>query len=238
MLIKNLVETHCHILPAIDDGARDVETSVRMIQRLQAQGAEAIILTPHYYSDSISLDDFIERRNYALRELKSALPEGSPRLIPAAEVYISKYLFSNENLERLKIGNSDYVLIEHSFNCDFGQSTYDRLFKLNYEYKIRPVLAHIERYPALIDDGDLLDEYINMGCIAQVNISSFTDAPRHIRKRLIKYLESGRIHVIGSDCHNLDSRAPKYENGVKEIIKKCGQEALDSLIRNANILAK
>lgn len=238
MLIKNLVETHCHILPAIDDGSQNVETSVKMVQKLQAQGAEAIILTPHYYSDSISLDDFISRRDSALRELKAALPTGSPKLIPAAEVYITKYLFSNEHLERLKICNSDYVLIEHPFSCSFGQDTYDRLLRLNYEFKIKPVLAHIERYPALMEDGDLLDEYIDMGCIAQVNISSFTESPRSIRKKLIKYLEAGRIHIIGSDCHNLDSRAPKYESGVKEIIKKCGQEAIDVLIRNANILVK
>lgn len=238
MLIKKLVETHCHILPGIDDGSQNIETSVRMIQKLQAQGAEAIILTPHYYSDSISLDDFLSRRDNALKELSSALPPGSPRLSPAAEVYITKYLFSNEHLERLKIGNTDYMLIEHPFSCSFGQETYDTLLRLNYEYKIKPVLAHIERYAALMEDGNLLDEYIDMGCIAQVNISSFTDSPRSIRKKLIKYLEAGRIHIIGSDCHNLDSRAPKYESGVKEIIKKCGQEAVDTLIRNANILVK
>lgn len=238
MTIANLVETHCHILPGIDDGAPDVETSVKMVRRLKEQGAKAIILTPHYYSDSISYGNFIENRNAAFEKLSAALDDDDPRLIPAAEVYITEYLFNNESLKKLCIGNSGYALIEHSFSCDFSQKTYERLLNLNYDFGIKPILAHIERYNALMNDENLLDEYINAGCLTQVNISSFSDAPRGIRKKLIKYLESGRIHFIGSDCHNLSSRAPEYENGVNVILKKCGAQALEILEQNANLLIK
>lgn len=238
MTIANLVETHCHILPGIDDGAPDVETSVKMVRRLKEQGVKAIILTPHYYSDSISYGNFIENRNAAFEKLSAALDDDDPRLIPAAEVYITEYLFNNESLKKLCIGNSGYALIEHSFSCDFSQKTYERLLNLNYDFGIKPILAHIERYNALMNDEDLLDEYINAGCLTQVNISSFSDAPRGIRKKLIKYLESGRIHFIGSDCHNLSSRAPEYENGINVILKKCGAQALEILEQNANLLIK
>lgn len=238
MTIANLVETHCHILPGIDDGAPDVETSVKMVRRLKEQGAKAIILTPHYYSDSISYGNFIENRNAAFEKLSAALDDDDPRLIPAAEVYITEYLFNNESLKELCIGNSGYALIEHSFSCDFSQKTYERLLNLNYDFGIKPILAHIERYNALMNDENLLDEYINAGCLTQVNISSFSDAPRGIRKKLIKYLESGRIHFIGSDCHNLSSRAPEYENGINIILKKCGAQALEILEQNANLLIK
>lgn len=238
MTIANLVETHCHILPGIDDGAPDVETSIKMVRRLKEQGAKAIILTPHYYSDSISYSNFIENRNAAFEKLTAALDNDDPRLIPAAEVYITDYLFNNESLKELCIGNSGYALIEHSFSCDFSQKTYERLLNLNYDFGIKPILAHIERYSALMNDENLLDEYINAGCLTQVNISSFSDAPRGIRKKLIKYLESGRIHFIGSDCHNLSSRAPEYENGVNIILKKCGAQALEILEQNANLLIK
>ena len=115
MVLNNLVETHCHIMPSIDDGAKDVETSLKMIDRLKQQGATKIILTPHYYSDTISLDDFLRRRDKAFNLLLSALPSGSPELIPAAEVYIRDYLFNNKNLDELKIANSQYILIEHPF---------------------------------------------------------------------------------------------------------------------------
>lgn len=238
MFINNLVETHCHILPGIDDGAPDVETSLKMIEKLKEQGAKAIILTPHYYSDSISYKDFLDRRDRAFYELQQALPEDSPALIPAAEVYISDYLFSNNNLDALCIGDSKHALIEHPFSSSFSRSSYERLLNLYYDYGIKPILAHIERYQALMEDTELLDEYIEMGCIAQTNISSFTDTKRSVRKKLIKYLESGRIHLIGSDCHNLTSRPPDYEAGIKEIIKKCGEEAINILTQNANNLIK
>ena len=237
-MIENLVDVHSHILPGIDDGSPDVETSLKMIEALQSQGARAIVLTPHYYSDSISYEDFVARRDNALHLLEKSLPPGSPKLIPAAEVYITKYLLNNSNLDALKIGNTNYALIEHPFSCDFSQKTYDRLLSLNYDYGIKPILAHIERYPAFMDDGDLLDSYIEMGCIAQVNISSFVDSSRSLRKKLFKYLESGRIHLIGTDCHNLSSRKPDFETGVNAIIKKCVAEAVEVLERNANILAK
>lgn len=238
MLIDNLIETHCHILSGIDDGARNIETSLAMIERLQMQGAKKIVLTPHYYSDTISLDDFLRSRDESFNALLKALPSGSPELIPAAEVYISQYLFNNDNIKDLCIGNTNYVLIEHPFSSPFEEVEYDRLMNLYCDYGVKPILAHIERYRSLMEDSNKLQEFIEMGCLTQVNISSFADAPRGIRKKLVKYLNNGLIHFIGSDCHNLDSRPPEYEDGVKMIIKKCGKEAIDTLIQNANILTE
>lgn len=238
MYINNLIETHCHIIPGIDDGSRDVETSMKMIERLKEQGAKTIVLTPHYYSDTISLDDFLRRRDRAFNDLMRALPPGSPRLIPAAEVYISDYVFNNPSIKELCIGDSGYALIEHNFSSYFGQEVYNRLINLYCDYGVKPVLAHIERYRALMEDKYKLDEYIEIGCIPQVNISSFSNSTRHIRKKLFKFLEEGKIQLIGSDCHNLDSRPPEYEDGINAIIKKCGNEAVDRLIQNANNLIK
>ena len=238
MYIDNLVEMHCHIMPCIDDGSQDIETSLKMIERLKEQGAKKIVLTPHYYSDTISLDDFLKRRDLSFNALLREMPSGYPTLYAAAEVYISPYLFNNDNIDDLKIANSNYVLIEHPFSSPMGEGEYDRLMNLYCDFGVRPVLAHIERYKALMDDPYKFDDFIEMGCLPQVNISSFASAPRAIRKKLFKYLESGRVLLIGSDCHNLDTRPPEYEDGINAIIKKCGQEAVDVLLQNANLLVK
>ena len=238
MVLDNLIEMHCHIIPGIDDGSQEVETSLQMIARLQEQGAKKIVLTPHYYSNEISLDDFLRRRDKAFNRLLAALPSGSPELIPAAEVYISDYLFNNDSLKEICIGNSGYALIEHSFSSPFDEKVYDRLMNLYCDFGIRPVRAHIERYRALMDGKYTLDDYIEMGCLTQVNISSFADSPRHIKKKLFKLLENNKIHLIGSDCHNLTSRPPEYGEGIAAIRKKVGDEAVDRLIQNANRLVK
>ncbi|MCC8015880.1 MAG: hypothetical protein LIO43_00440 [Clostridiales bacterium] len=236
MVINNLIETHCHILPGIDDGAQDIQTSLKMIKLLQMQGAEKIIVTPHYYSDSISLSDFVEKRTRAFNELKSHIPAGSPEIFAGAEVYISKYLFSNDNLNDICIQGTKFAIIEHAFSEEFSAKAITRLERLICDYGITPVLAHIERYKALMDKSKTLDALIDMGCLTQVNISSFSDAPVHIRGKLFKYLESGRIDFIGSDCHNLDTRAPDYSHGAREIIKKCGENKFKDLVSNAKIL--
>lgn len=239
MTINNLVETHSHILPNIDDGASNIETSLKMIASLAAQGAKAIILTPHYYSDSISLNDFIKRRDMALFKLIKALPAGSPKLIPAAEVYVSEYLFHNEDLSPLCIGNTRHMLIEHPFATTFSERTCQRLSSLIYDYNTKPILAHIERYKPLIQNTDIIDRCIEMGCMTQVNISSFDkDIPKRMKKKLFKYLETDRIHLIGSDCHNLDTRPPNYSGGTEEILKKCGTPNIDKLMNNAWELIK
>lgn len=68
-----------------------------------------------------------------------------------------------------------------------------------------------------------LDSLLELGCIAQVNINSFADEHRKIKKKLFKYLEAGKITLIGSDCHNLTTRAPEYGPGAQEIIKNAAR---------------
>lgn len=238
MIINNLVEMHSHIIPGIDDGAKDVEMSLKMIERLKEQGAKKILLTPHYYSDTISLDDFLRKRETAFNLLQRELPSGYPTLIPAAEVYISPYLFNNKSIKDLCVGNSNYVLIEHPFTAMFDDKDYDRLLNLYCDYKVKPILAHIERYKALMEDKYKLADLIEIGCMPQVNISSFAEAPRRIRKKLFKFLNNGQIMLLGSDCHNLDSRPPEYEEGIKAIIKESGEQTVEALMNNANNLLK
>ncbi len=237
MVLNGFTETHCHILPGIDDGSPDVETSLKMIAKLQSQGAETIICTPHYYSDSISLNDFLAKRDSAYEKLKAALPQGSPRILLGAEVYISRYLFGNENLQRIKIDGTEYALIEHSFSEDFSEKAYERLVSLICDWGVTPILAHIERYGSLMENSKTLDALLELGCIAQANISSFANERRRTKKKLFKYLEEGKIELIGSDCHNITSRPPEYGDGTKEIINKCGRETLQKLIDNSNRLA-
>ena len=238
MIINNLIEMHSHILPAIDDGARSIEMSLKMIERLKEQGCTKILLTPHYYSDTISLDDFLRNREESYNMLVKEVPSGYPELIPAAEVYISPYLFNNKSIKDLCVGSSNYVLIEHPFSARFDDSDYDRLLNLYCDYKVKPILAHIERYKALMEDKYKLSDLIDIGCLSQVNISTFDEAPRRIKKKLFKFLNNGQIMLLGSDCHNLDSRPPEYEEGINAIIKESGQEAVDILMHNASVLLK
>lgn len=232
MKIDNLTETHCHIIPNIDDGANSVEMSLKMIETLENYGAKTIILTPHYYSDSISYTDFVKKRNDVFEVLKENY-KGDVKLIAAAEVYVSDYLLHNDNLDGIKIANGNYALLEHSFSDSFSSKTFERLENLYYDFSVVPVLAHIERYNSLMSDFSKIEELIDMGCMTQVNISSFADFPRHARKKILKLVDKGLVNLIGSDCHNMSGRAPVYEDGIKVILKHFGQSAVDEFMKNA-----
>ena len=236
MVIPGLIEIHCHILPGVDDGSKDVETSVKMLRRLALQGAETVVLTPHYYSDSISLADFAARRDAAFAKLQAALPPDSPRLLLGAEVYVSHYLMNNADLSPICITGTHCALLEHNFGDDFGTETLERITALTCDHGIRPILAHIERYKALMEHPGLIVQLRDMGCATQVNISSFAGASFGVRRKLLKYLDNGRIDLIGSDCHNLGTRPPDYADGAAVIVKKFGDSALQSLIQNAHTL--
>lgn len=234
MYINDLVETHCHVLPGIDDGSKDVAESLELISLLKNQGAHKIICTSHYYSNEISLEHFVKRRNHAYEKLKKELPPDSPELILTAEVYMSKFFFTNEDISELCVGSSRYILVEHPFTSTFSDQTYDRLVNMCIDYRVVPILAHIERYDALMNKKGKLEQYLDMGCLAQANISSFVTGPRHIRKKLFKFLEEGKIQLVGSDCHNLTDRRPDYGPGMEEIRKRYGRSAVRELVENAN----
>lgn len=235
MKINNLVETHSHILPGIDDGAKDIETSMRMAYQLYKQGATKIIATPHYYSDQAPLADFIAKRDRALAVLCEKMPE-TVEIVPAAEVFITEYLFNNSDLSALSFGKESYILIEHPFSCEFNEKHFKRLETLMGDYNLTPILAHIERYPALMGDENKLDALIHMGCLTQTNIRAVAELPLFQKRKLMKYIKDGKVHLLGSDCHNLTSRAPEYEAGANAIIKKCGERKFRELIDNANDL--
>lgn len=232
MKIDNLTETHCHIIPNIDDGSNSVEMSLKMIEQLENYGAKAIALTPHYYSDVISYSDFVKKRDDAFEILKENY-NGNVKLVPAAEVYVTDYLLHNENLDGIKIAKSNYALLEHSFSDPFSSKTFERLENLYYDFSIVPILAHIERYNSLMSDFSKIEELVDMGCLTQVNISSFADYPRHLRKKLFKLVDRGLVHLVGSDCHNLTVRPPFYDDGIKVILKHFGQSAVDEFMKNA-----
>ena len=157
-------------------------------------------------------------------------------LLLGAEVYVSRYLMNNADLTPICITGTRCALLEHNFSDNFGSETLDRITALTCDQGIRPILAHIERYKALMDHPGLIDELRDMGCATQVNISAFANASFGARRKLLKYLDSGRIDLIGSDCHNLSTRPPDYADGAAVIVKKFGDSALQALIQNAHTL--
>jgi protein-tyrosine phosphatase len=92
-----------------------------------------------------------------------------------------------------------------------------------------PILAHVERYPDLFD-GNCIEKLIKLGAMVQVNLYSLQEESMLEIKNRARYLvENKYAHFIGSDSHQLNHRAPKYENGIKYLYENCEREYFEKL---------
>ena len=229
MLLK--YDLHTHILPATDDGAQTVEESLTILEALKDKGVENICFTPHFYTHKESIEDFLARREAGYNELLSSIPSGINVKL-GAEVYVTKYLFSEErDLKPLCISGTDYMLTEFPYTSEFSSDTMRMLTRI-MDFAIIPILPHVERYPHLLKNPDKLRELVDMGVVIQSNYISYTEGS--VKRKLLKLLSKGYIHVLSSDVHNLNRNSPdSSEQGLDFIKKKCSVEIINYLQDNA-----
>ncbi len=222
-------DLHTHILPAIDDGAKSVEQSVEMLQSLYEQNVKRVVLTPHYYPQNLPLDEFLTKRKMAVTELSEQdLPQELEILI-GAEVRLHDALFNYSDLSPLKMQGTDYILLELPYDMKSAKAEYKKVLKLIYNYNVTPILAHIERYPLLIKEKALLQELIDEGCKLQITLSSWKSGSLFHKMRMLKLLQKDMIHCLGTDCHDMLSRAPDYEAPYRALQNQISKKAAHRL---------
>lgn len=209
-----LVDFHTHILPGIDDGSRRVDLSVKMLERLHAQGVDYCMLTPHYYQTKEPIENFIRRREESFRVLKGSYDESrSPLLSLGAEVHLSHGL-SDVDLSPLCMGNSNVMMVE--FPMDKLQYwMMDEIEHIAFEQNIVPMIAHVDRLFANYKDKDLQQLFEFEDFIFQVNNDAFLSVKK--RFKLMKYFEDWRSFVVGSDTHDMEKRSPNFDKAVKRM---------------------
>ena len=215
-----MIDFHSHILPGIDDGSKDATDSVEMLVSLFETGFDEVILSPHYYPDSQSIEAFSFDRAASFEKLKEQIAKSETDKIPdlkiGCEVYLDPMLFShNENkfYELTLEKQGKIMLVEMEYTNELSAFTIDALNKLIYNIGITPVLAHIDRYPFMYDERTLT-KLLDIGCCAQINVVSLNFPLK--RHRLLKFLRKGYICAIGSDIHNISS-IPEIKSGVEKL---------------------
>ena len=209
-----MVDFHTHILPGIDDGAKTPEESAFLLETMQDLGANQVVLSPHFYPGKETIDKFTQKRSESCNLLADTLQKSGkefPKLHLGCEVYLEPIIFNNDDLTPLTLDlGGRFILTELLYDNDLTSVTLSMIRQLIYSYNLIPILAHIDRYPFLMKEKNLV-ELLDMGCIAQINISSLTKFFH--RKKLLNYLKKGYIGVIGSDIHN-KSYIPNIKTGL------------------------
>ena len=215
---QNMVELHCHILPGIDDGARDLNASMALIRKEVQDGVAGIVFTPHFHYERTTVEQFAENRRKAFSAVAQAVRrEGIPLAAKmGAEVYFTTALPSLD-LQTLAFAKSNYILIEFPTTCQPAG-----IDETLYEVRRRgytPILAHVERYPFVTEDPTLLYEWVSAGCLAQINASGLLREGRTARW-LHKLMEWNLVHLLSSDCHSIEKRPPNLKDGYAQLPTK------------------
>lgn len=229
-----MVDFHTHILPGIDDGSPDTDTSLKMLESLYRQGVDRVVLTPHFYITRDNTKNFLIRRTKAVQALVSAAKnrDNIPKAVVGAEVLLFPEISGMDNLDKFCIEGTNYMLVEMPFS-KWSNVTYDTLGRLRAN-GVLPIIAHIERYMKIQKDKNMILRLLDMGCIIQSNARFFTSAmtKRKARKLLIDEC----IHLIGSDCHDLEKRKPDIGEAYAEIEKKIGPYGIENIEYMADLV--
>ena len=217
-----MVDFHSHILPEMDDGADSVETSLAMLRESSRQGVDLICATPHFYADEEDPKSFLQRRSEAYSRLREAMGDGKgyPDILLGAEVLYFPGISVAEEMRELCLEGTFFLLVEPPM-LPWTDAMLDEIEACVSSLHCIPVIAHIDRYMRLLNDPSLLDRVSERKMLIQANAAFFLH--RQSQDAALDSLRHGRIHFLGSDCHDLIDRAPNLEAAL-DVIRKSGAE--------------
>ena len=195
------VDLHSHLIPGIDDGAKDMERSIELILSLKEMGYKKLITTPH-------VSDMFLNSSSTILEGYSALKSELKKRKIEIEIEVAAEYYADDNFEKLlsskdllTFGKEKYLLFELSYFTPPQD-----LESLVYDIKLAgytPVLAHPERYVYLHDNIEEYEAIKAMGVLFQININSIVSYySAEVTEAVKELILNGMVDFIGSDTHH------------------------------------
>ena len=227
------VDIHCHILPGIDDGARDRAEAVEMVRIAHEQNTSTIVTTPHNFPRSS--DTVLQESRRRIDQLTRAADEQGLRvaLLSGQEIRITNgFRRQLETGNGVTIGETRYVLAEPPFNSfpEYVEEQLAEIMALGY----RPVIAHPERNTIIQRDPDIVRRLISMGALTQINTGSLLN---HYGPGCLEageyLLQQELIHVMATDAHGATgSRVPNMQTGFDRVAELTDERRAWALARD------
>lgn len=223
--MSSVTDFHTHILPCVDDGSQSMEQSLQMLSMQIQQGVGRVVLTPHFYPQYQELDEFLQQRDAAFEALQAAvkdLPQ-CPNLYLGAEVHYYAGMSNSEELRRLTVGNTPYILVEMPVR-PWNDRDYRELEQIHRKLGLIPIIAHLDRYLGPFRTKRIFRRLEALPVKIQVNTTFFTE--KATCRKALRYLQAESIHFIGSDCHSTEHRKPNMKEATDRIYRGAAEQKL------------
>lgn len=228
------VDMHTHILPCVDDGSSSLDQSMEMMKQAENSEVTHVWLTPHFsHKCKLTKEELLEEFNRFKELCKDKFPSITLHL--GSEVlYTGSAVDQLVEGKALTMGGSRYVLVEYDFGANFSQIKKGVLDLISAGYI--PILAHVERYQALLGNDEKIIDLIGMGAYIQVNGNSFNGGIFDKKaKWCMKIFDKGMVHFIGSDAHDDNHRPASLSRALDKLEKKYGvSQVRNRLMNNHN----
>ena len=227
-----IIDFHSHILPGIDDGSRDLDTSMAMLEQIRAQQTDIMIATPHFCATQDRIDTFLQLRQQAYDALCKATAERGwtdyPQILTGSEVAFFNGISRSEEICRLTIEGTDLLLLEMPF-VPWNEHIIEEVSGLIQNRHLRIMIAHLDRFIRMPGNKKYICQLLELPVYVQLNAECLTNW--RYRHFFLKMLEEGTAHVLGSDCHGAHHRVPNLKAGRDMIQKKKGIQLLEKIDR-------
>ncbi|MGG1678261.1 tyrosine-protein phosphatase [Neobacillus sp. NRS-1170] len=231
-----MIDLHCHILPGVDDGAKDLSESIKMAKKAVEQGIRTIVATPHHLNNSyenarLQIIARVEELNQALVQENLEV-----KILPGQEARIyGEMVEGYESGEILPVNDTPYLLVELP-SSHVPRYTEKLFFDIQMKGLI-PVIVHPERNQEIIERPEILYQLVKKGALSQVTAASICgDFGKKIKSFSLQLIEANLTHFIASDAHNTSSRTFKMREAFDMIQKKYGNELVYLFEENAALL--
>lgn len=229
-----MIDVHSHIIPGIDDGARDMEMALDMARQTAAAGVTHLVCTPHMHWGTF--DNSIEMIEQGYRDLVAAVQaEGiSLELLWAGEIRINEMVpawFKQDKLPYLgQYKGKKVMLLEmpHS-NMPAGL---DQLFRWLLSAGVQPLVPHPERNRDIWKRPEKIQWLRNQGCLLQVTAGAFIGRfGDHVQEIAESMLNNNQIDIVASDTHDTKRRPNDMGEAFEVVSKLAGADKAEQLFR-------
>lgn len=234
-----MIDIHSHILPRVDDGADSMEVSIKMARMYIEGGFKTVIATPHYIEGAVATS--IDNNKIMLDSLRVELIKEQLDLevLLGNEAYISMELVKDiEGGKVATLNGTRYVLVEFPM-LDIPIYAENMIYELLLKGYI-PIIAHPERNAKIMEDPNILYNYIQKGALSQLNLPSLEGRYGRRAKEVAKILlKHDMIHFVSTDAHTNRGRSPRVKDALVKLSEIVSRDDFERLInKNAEILLK